>query len=275
MQSTLFGIFQIKFYQITNICLSANVYIVSKNYSKIYTKDTIHGSWIQKDNECVIAKFVAELYHLKINDKIYINSKEFVIKGILNIEDHKDIFILFQDDFDIHMNDYTIYLFSDDPDTLARKLGEFSGEYSIQTSKEIVDQAYNRLKRGWSYTIFICLLSMSYGFFAVNNIIRFYINKRMRKIAIMLAYGATKRDIFAQLFIELLTVNFISISLISIIVKLINNYAVKLNIYILTDYKVFLVSLLLAILPSFLIINSTVNKIFKNSIVSIFKEKSL
>mgnify|MGYP000890505815 CR=1 FL=1 len=57
----------------------ASVYIVSKNYSKIYTKDTIHGSWIQKDNECVIAKSVAELYHLKINDKIYINSKEFVI----------------------------------------------------------------------------------------------------------------------------------------------------------------------------------------------------
>ena len=128
---------------------------------------------------------------------------------------------------------------------------------------------------GWSYTIFICFLSMSYGFFAVNNIIRFYINKRMRKIAIMLAYGATKRDIFAQLFMELLAVNFISISLISIIIKLINDYTVKLNIYILTDYIVFLVSLLLAVLPSIIIVKSTVNKIFKNSIVSIFKEKSL
>lgn len=97
----------------------------------------------------------------------------------------------------------------------------------------------------------------------------------MRKIAIMLAYGATKRDIFAQLFMELLAVNFISISLISIIIKLINDYTVKLNIYILTDYIVFLVSLLLAVLPSIIIVKSTVNKIFKNSIVSIFKEKSL
>lgn len=188
--------------------------LVDENFNDILSSGWLSdGKTIVKENECIIGKKLAKKENVTIGDTLRINDNEYIVSGINQIPNYeKSIMISDTSKVKFDLYDATYFIKTDGNikdigSDLENHVISHYGTYDFYYETEINNLFYNKLSSGWGPTIVISLLSLLYSLVNIYNIMRFYTIKFRRKIAISLAFGSTKGQIYLQKYIEVAIVS--------------------------------------------------------------------
>lgn len=233
-----------------NLISGVTVIGTNNEFQRIFRRhDLIEGEWIESENDCVIGKKLAEQYHINIGDRIVINNYHYHVVGINRISNYnKHIFIdenvgskrfdyisvfdnsTYAAGFHNSQQPQFYYVFFNEKVTQdnINELKDFISEKykigNIRLGKELIMQQKRLLFSGWGMSVILSLISLSYGVININNIEKFYFMKRKQMYGILLAHGATIKQLFKAIYFEIGI-----ISLISSIILYVGTYLLSLS----------------------------------------------
>jgi ABC-type lipoprotein release transport system permease subunit len=258
--------------------VGTGIYMSSEIEDSIFYKEYMkEGTWKLENNACVVGRNTAVKYRLNVGNIIYINDTEYTIEGITNVPMFSQrIIIPYQEDIPT-TSDIEIYLVTIVGKLINQKelsyyVNNHLGSYEIYNSNDLRADAYNDLKRGWAFTIILCLLIMIYSFFALYNVVSFFMKKNKKKIAVMLACGARKKTIFIQKVMELLFINVICIALVAFNLKRVEVIAIRSGIYIYMGWNIIAFNFIITSIMLLALAGISFRSLYKKSISEIFGE---
>jgi len=259
--------------------ISYSVYTVDKDINSCWKADWIEeGEIWENNNECIIGKVVAQRSRLIIGDDIEIDGKVYIIKGISDIPKYRSSILINQELVDnIELWDVVYYAdVSNDIDKVSNEINNWLiknyGTYHIYIGQEINQLEYTKLSRGWFTSIILSIISLIYSLVNIYNILYFYSIKTRRKLAIILAIGATKGQIFIQKYFEIGINMFIASILSYISLSLIQKTFIQYILSIKVSSYIFFIILAFGQCNALIYTFILLRKVLRKQISDIFRE---
>lgn len=264
-------------------------------YNMLSDSKYIVGRWFDSEKECVIGEKIANRYQVSMGDTIVINNYSYEVVGINNILKYSEI--IFIDDtagsirydstsifdsstYKAGFNNmqkpqyYYVYLNEKVTDDNMLTIQNYiikkykSGNF-IKGHNRIIDEK-NQLHSGWGMSIILSIVSIFYGVINIHNIEKFYYMKRKKTYGILLAHGATKKQLFTAVYFESGIITLFSSIILFIGVYLLSisriNYRVSMRVDLYVFATIFLAGQMYSLIYSWI----NTRSLQKQSIRTIF-----
>lgn len=193
------------------ICAGSSVYIVDSAIDRIWKEGWLgDGEGLKKgQRDCLIGSLFAKKNQLSVGDTIEIDQQQYQISGICNVPEYKSSILINADGCsEVELWDVKYYVKMDEmDDNMIKEIEEYifgdSGMCRINKENEIKERYYAKLKKGWTVSVIISVVSMLYGLLNLFNILHFFFLKTRKNVFICMTQGATRMHIFLQKYIEI------------------------------------------------------------------------
>jgi hypothetical protein len=182
---------------------------VDKNYPQLYDDFFLSGEEkTLNENSCIIGKYVAEKYNIKLHNRVTIGSKTYDVTGITNFKNLSK-HILLSDDSAVEVGYPKNYYFENK--NAATELNSLSGTvFDKNNMGDYISSIYG-IGDAILFAVLICVFILFYTFLGLINILNFYKLKTKISRNIQKTVGANSFNIFFQLLVENLCLTGLSV----------------------------------------------------------------
>jgi hypothetical protein len=180
---------------------------VDENYPQLYNDFFLSGEEkTLNENSCIIGKYVAEKYNIKLHNQITIDSKTYEVTGITGLNKFSG-HILLSDDSAVTVGYPKNYYFENS----VSELNSLSGTVFDKNNMGDYISSTHGLGDDIFAAVLICAFILFYTFLGLVNVLNFYKLKTNISRNIQTVIGANRPSIFFQLLIENLFLTCLSV----------------------------------------------------------------
>lgn len=234
------------------VCAGTSIYIVDNSIDRMWRNGWLaEGNGLKEGKEdCIVGNSLAKKNKISVGDFIEVEQQRYLVSGICDIPVYKSSILLNADgvsELDLWDVKYYVKMGKLDENKVT-KIEKYifgkNGMCKISKEEEITNKYFEELKRGWSVSIIISVVSMLYGMINLYNILFFFFMKTRKNVFICITQGATKIHIFLQKYIEIAINTFFSSVLSYLLLQVIQNSKIQYMFEIKVDDVIFLLMFL-------------------------------
>ena len=229
-----------------SFCPDVTIIEVTDHYFDIFDEDYMIGNKEINNSSAIIGKKIAKQYDITLGDEVIVSNKKMNIRGLIDIPQYDNsLFVLENTIANSEPDDCKYFVKLNrlkEKKDFIDGIESVYGKYDVYSGKEYIELEKERLFKGWSFSIIIAIVTISYGLLNIFNIESFFVIQQKKEMAVLRALGASKVNIMTVKLFRALIIAVISSSVTSLMVWILEHTKMTELIEFHLNYVVYFIS---------------------------------